>query len=142
MVEAIESRPHATSAQEATTFAERLVGFYPVRQITDPKAYAAGLTAVLAAFPIDMVRRVCDPVHGLPSRLKFIPTIAEVREALDQELDRRNRILANARWVLKEAERRKRQAEEDVEFQKNRLSPEERAKQVANILASLKLQVN
>ena len=32
----------------------------------------------------DVGRRVVDPVTGLPARLKWLPSIAEVREALDK----------------------------------------------------------
>ena len=58
------------TAEEAAFIARNLIGLYPAREVGDAKAYAAGMTAVMAAHPIDFVRRVCDPVKGLPSRLR------------------------------------------------------------------------
>lgn len=46
----------------------------------------AGVAAVLAHYPAAVVHRVVDPVHGLPGRTKWLPTIAEVREACEQEM--------------------------------------------------------
>lgn len=97
----------------ASEFAHDLLGFYPAREVNNAKVFAAGMTALFVAYPQDLVKRVCDPVRGLPSRLKWLPTIADAREALDAEKLRRDRIAANARWVLKEAEKREREAEWD-----------------------------
>jgi len=139
VLEVIEGRAATSSIKEAADNAERLIGFYPLRQVTDPKTYVAGMTALMATFPPDLVRRVCDPATGLPSRLKFLPTLADVRDALDQELDRRNRIIANARWVIAEGQRRRQEAQAEAEFLKNRKSAEERAQTVAQVISNLVL---
>jgi hypothetical protein len=122
------------TANEAAIEARKLTGLYPAREVGDAKAYAAGMTAVLAAHPIDFVRRVCDPVKGLPSRLKWLPTIADVTEAINAECQRRDRIGANARYVIAEHERLERKAKEDAEWEKSRPAAEDRAKQVLELL--------
>lgn len=115
---------------EATLAAQDLIGFYPAREVVDAKRYVAGMTALMAAYPLDFVRRVTNPVTGLPSRLKYLPTLADVREALEVERARRDRIVANARYVIEETQRRK-QADEDArEFERNRPDAEARARQV------------
>jgi hypothetical protein len=118
--------------------ARNLIGLYPAREVGDAKAYAAGMTALLAAHPIDFVRRVCDPVRGLPSRLKWLPTLADVNEAIEAERKRRDRIAANARHVIAEAERAKAKAEQEAELQASRGSEEDRAQQVREAMACLK----
>ena len=51
-------------------------------------------------YPEDIVRKVIDPCHGLPGKSQFLPTVFEIRTALD----------AAMRPIL-EAERRRRLAE-------------------------------
>jgi hypothetical protein len=38
------------------------------------------VVAVLANYPVEIIHAVCDPVKGLPSQTKWLPTIAEVVE--------------------------------------------------------------
>lgn len=122
---------------EAATFAGQLVGYYPAREVNDARTYIAAMTALMAAFPRDFVKRVCNPVTGLPSRLKFLPTLAEVREALDAEANRRKRIEANARYVLDLAAKRAAEAEEAARFAAQRPIAEKRAMQVQELLKGL-----
>lgn len=124
---------HCTPA-EAAQFARSLIAVYPGRELNDADAYAAALTALFAAYPRDFVKRVCNPVTGLPSRLPFFPTIAEASQALKAEDERRKRITANARYVLEQAEKRRQEAEEARRFEQGRLPPEERARQVQALL--------
>lgn len=100
------------SPADAADAAERLIGVYPAREVNNTALYVQSVTAVLAAYPHDFVRRVVDPVTGLPSRLKFIPTIAEIKAALDAESARRQRIAANARYLVEQDEQRRADAED------------------------------
>lgn len=134
MLTAIEGRQRPCASREAGAFAEQLLGFYPAREVNDAQTYVNGVTALLCAYPADFVKRVCDPVTGLPSRLKWLPTLADIREALDAEKSRRDRILANAAYVIAEAARRKREAEDDAKWASERPTSEERAKQVQALL--------
>lgn len=130
----IAGRDQNCPALEAAAFAEQLVGLYPAREVVNAKVFSAGLSALMAAFPRDMVKRVCDPVAGLPSRLKFFPSLADVREALDAEKTRRDRIAANARYVIAEHERLKAKAEQDAEFERNRPAAEDRKRRTDELL--------
>jgi hypothetical protein len=138
ILDAMTGRDHHCDAETAATLARNLVGMYPAREVHDAKAYAAGMTAVLMAHPADFVRRVCDPARGLPSRLKWLPTLADVTEAITAERNRRERIASNARYVIAHHDARKREAEEQAEFEANRPSAEDRARQVAEAMARLK----
>ena len=62
--------------------------------------------AVLTTYPELVVRFVCDPRGGLPSKSNFLPTIYEIRTACEAKL----------RPLLEEEARRKR--ERDLEAEK------------------------
>ena len=130
----MEGRDTRCTDDEAVAFAGQLVNFYPAREVHDARTYIAGLSAVMAAYPRDFVKRVCSPISGIPGRLKFLPTIAEVQDALIAEAERRKRIAANARYVLELEARRKEQAEEDARWTGQRPTAEERARQVQALL--------
>lgn len=49
----------------------------------DPEMYCAAVAAVLADYPREVVDHVTDPRTGLPGTQKFLPNVAEVREACD-----------------------------------------------------------
>lgn len=109
----------------------QLIGSYPAREVTDAKTLTKGVKALFGAYPFYAVQRVINPVTGLPSRLKFFPTLAEIREALDAEMIRRGRIARNCKHII-DAEAK---AIEDREFERNRLPAEERARRVKEILS-------
>lgn len=44
----------------------------------DPEVYISAVVAVLAKYPVEIMSAVCDPSTGLPSTLKWLPTVAEV----------------------------------------------------------------
>jgi hypothetical protein len=50
----------------------------------DPAVYVAAAAAVLGCYPTKVIDRVTDPRTGLPSDLKFLPSVAEIREACDR----------------------------------------------------------
>lgn len=119
---------------EAAELAANLIALWPGKDLANPDAYAAAVTALFAAYPRDIVKRVCNPVTGLPSRLKFFPVIADLAEALRTETDRRKRIAANARTVLEQAEKARQKAEEDAQWARQLPPPEERARRVQELL--------
>lgn len=41
------------------------------------------IAATLADYPREVVEHVTDPRTGLPAKLKFLPSVAEVREACE-----------------------------------------------------------
>ena len=98
------------------------------------RSATALLATLFAASEHDFVQRVCSPVHGLPRRLKFFPTLAEVSEALDAEFARRIRIAANAKFVIDDFERRRKEAEQKANFAAQRGTEEQRAAQVQALI--------
>ena len=73
--------------RQAQGFVLALMGFYSDHGKIDPKIYNAGLRRLFMAHAPAAVRAVIDPVKGLPSRSKWLPTIAEVAEALNGSRD-------------------------------------------------------
>ena len=55
---------------------------------------------MLASYPEAVAVKVCDPIRGLPSKSKWLPSIAEIREACETEMvwhyavERRERVRA------------------------------------------------
>lgn len=137
VLDAAEGHDALCPAAEAAQFAGSLVSYYPAREVNDARAYISAMTALMAAFPRDFVKRVCNPVTGLPSRLKFLPTLADVREALDAEATRRTRIIANARYVIEQAAKRAAEAEEEARFAAQHPGAPERARRVQELLKGL-----
>ena len=66
--------------------ATRLFGYYRASEANDPETFIAGATVTLARYPEAVVRNICDPVRGLPSTAKWLPSIAEIREACEQAM--------------------------------------------------------
>lgn len=60
-----------------------MFGCYRKGDANDPEIYTAAIAATLADFPPEVQDFVTDPRTGLPSRLKWLPTVAEVREACE-----------------------------------------------------------
>ena len=83
-----------------------LFGCYPAGSANDPEMFITAAAAMLASYPELVVERVCDPIRGLPSKNKFLPAIAEIREACEREMiwhdavERRDRDRAHTRKVL------------------------------------------
>jgi hypothetical protein len=122
---------------DANTFAGQLLSFYPQAQRQHVgEGFVAGVTALLSTRPAWAVRRALDPARGLPSRQKFVPAIAEIAEAIDSEVNRHRRIIANAKWAKQEAEKRAAQVAEDAEMDRRRGSPERR-KQIGDAAVAL-----
>lgn len=73
-------------AAEVGAGLKRLLGCYPNGKPGDPQVYVAAVTAVLARYPNEIVRQITDPVQGVPSHCKFLPTVAELTEALNKAM--------------------------------------------------------
>lgn len=46
--------------------------------------FIAAAAATLACYPESVASQVCHPVEGLPREQKFLPSIAEIREACEK----------------------------------------------------------
>jgi len=75
--------------------AQLLFACYRKDEAHDPQTYSAAVAAVLGdGYSREVVEYVTDPRTGIPSKQKFLPAVAEVREALDaraSHLDRMQR---------------------------------------------------
>jgi hypothetical protein len=127
LVEAIEAEP--TSCQRPAEYARRLLAGYRSTDLIDPDGYVMVISAVFASFPETFAKRVCHPVEGLPGRLKWVPTVAEVVEALKAEDEKRKAALYRARWTIEEHERRKARREEEARLARRTPEEKERAQQ-------------
>lgn len=65
---------------EAKKGAARLLGCYRTGDANDPEVYISGVVAVLSRFSIEIIRDVTEPAMGLPSKLNWLPTLAEIRK--------------------------------------------------------------
>jgi hypothetical protein len=63
-----------------------MFGCFRTGQANDPDLYVAGIAAVLAEYPRKVIDFVTDPRTGLPRKLSFLPSIAEVSGACDEEM--------------------------------------------------------
>lgn len=68
-----------------------------------PESFLAAIVGMLERYHPDVVRAVCDPVSGLPSRSNFLPSVAEVRTACEEALN-----------PVKRAEQRKQSIEKQL----------------------------
>lgn len=69
-----------------------LFSCYRKDEAHDPETYCAAVAATLAEFERQVVDYVTDPRTGLPSDSKWLPNIAEVRDACVREAGRRARL--------------------------------------------------
>lgn len=94
--------------EPAAAAASRLLAFYPSQTPNSPKEYMAAVISLLAEYPREVIDIVCDPRRGIATRCKFLPTLAEVSEALKSEMEPHNRAWAREREKRKAAPRRTR----------------------------------
>jgi hypothetical protein len=75
---------------DQNTAAERarlLIGCYRRDDVADPEVFGRAIVAVLMRYPPEVVLQVTEPATGLPSKLKWLPTIAELVEACDTAME-------------------------------------------------------
>ena len=71
----------------AVDFARVLLGCFRKIDAADVDVYTRAVVATLASYPAFAAQAACDPLRGLPSRLKWSPSIAELRQACERELE-------------------------------------------------------
>lgn len=79
------SGPRLCSPTVAATRARLLVGCYRKGEAADADIYATALTAILCGYSEEVVNRVTDPRTGVPGKIIFFPSIAEVRHECEVE---------------------------------------------------------
>lgn len=68
----------------ASKAAKRIVGCYRARDCIDVETYLASLVATLARYPAAVVKMAACIENGIPRKHKFLPTIAEIADELDE----------------------------------------------------------
>lgn len=63
-----------------------MLGCFRKGEAEDPEVYVTSVAMVLTRYPERVARYVTHPAHGLPGRLNWLPTIAEVRSACEAEM--------------------------------------------------------
>jgi hypothetical protein len=66
--------------------AKLLLGCYRTGDANDPEVYSDAVIAVLSDYPLEIIKRVVDPRSGIPSVCSWLPTIAEIKKALEAEM--------------------------------------------------------
>jgi hypothetical protein len=102
--DAEKSTPHSThrspepektlTTVEALEQAQTLLGCFRHGKADNPVVYGSAIARVLSMYPPEIVRFVCDPCTGLPGKLDWMPSVAEVKaacEARAEELAKRHR---------------------------------------------------
>jgi hypothetical protein len=89
---------------KAKAYTLTLLGAYRSSDVDDPQVFVANTVTVFCGYSEDIVGAVVHPLTGLPGRLKWPPTVAEVKEACDREAgeiaNRERRALLNKHRVL------------------------------------------
>lgn len=61
-----------------------LLGSSRTGEANDPETYISAVVRVLSAYPMDVVAHVVDPLDGVLSRVNWLPTPKEVRDACEE----------------------------------------------------------
>ena len=80
-----ETRVRNCSPETAVDLTTILIGCYRKGECEDPEVFVTAAASVLARYPEDVARFVTDPHSGIAGKLKWFPTIYEIREACDIE---------------------------------------------------------
>jgi len=80
---------------------ETLLGFYPPMTASDPEIFIAGLVELLASYSPAVIHRAKKVTNGLPSRLRFLNNIAEIKEILDEwEVNEHRHRELLKKWII------------------------------------------
>jgi hypothetical protein len=97
------------------------MNFFPRSDVADPNAYALGMAAILSEYPQEVIARITDPRTGIVRRLKFLPRLAEIAEACDEEIKRRKNLRARAICVMWYRDRKSENDSDSYRRQQKRL---------------------
>lgn len=118
---------------EAERAARQMLSAYPDFGKAPPE-YLLTITETVQLYPMRVSRHVCDPVRGLCSHLKWLPTVAEIKEAMDREAEQQDR------WNMAAAEKVERRSKAERDRQWEIDNPIEKRRAFAQkLMASFKL---
>lgn len=88
--------------------ARLLLGCYRTGDANDPATYVAAITAILARYPEEIITVVTHPATGLPSKKGWLPTVKEVRDACEHEIEPIREHEARLKLIKEQLEMRER----------------------------------
>jgi hypothetical protein len=106
---------------QAAAAARSIMNFFPRSDVADPNAYALGMAAIMSEYPQEVIARITDPRTGIVRRLKFLPRLAEIAEACDEEIKRRKTLRAKAICVMWYRDRKSENDHDSYSRQQKRL---------------------
>lgn len=116
---------HRPSPEQAVELARDLLGAFGRIDAHDPDRFVQAIAMTISGFPLSIVEEMANPVRGMPSTSRRAPNSpAEVRDWCERLLLARKQLKWKAVAILKERERREKQAAEDRIFAAT-LTPEE-----------------
>ncbi len=122
----IEAWDVPCSLDFAKASAKILIGTYPARQLFDAATYGTAIVSVLNEYPEDVCRAAVDHITR---ECKFLPTRAEMLDALRKTRAETTKYIWRAKAVLKELEAR----QEREDYERDRKENPVTEKQVADI---------
>jgi hypothetical protein len=61
-----------------------ILGCYKTDEVSDPNVYVTAVAALLTRYPADIGVRLSDPKDGIAGRIKWLPTISEIRDECER----------------------------------------------------------
>jgi hypothetical protein len=68
---------------EAAKCAKLILGSYRTGDANDPDTYVRVIAAVLTCYPVEIMKEVSDPRWGIATKIKWLPTLYDVKEACE-----------------------------------------------------------
>jgi hypothetical protein len=108
---------------EAQSCLKILCGCYRTSEVADPTIFNEAALRVMCNYPVDILKAVTDPAAGLPATLKWFPSLAELKEALETSMEPR-------RQYEDKLKRRAEQLDARDEWLKGRTGPRKTAAEI------------
>lgn len=89
------NRPSTPSNSDLARAAKLLLGCYRAGDASDPEVYVSAVMAVLGSYSQAVIAAVVDPRNGLPSKLKWLPSVAEIKDECEYHAEKE---AAAERW--------------------------------------------
>ena len=85
------SKQHLTTSSAASKaemslalyHSKLILGCYRTDSVSDPQVYVTAVAAVISRYPSDIGARLSDPKDGIAGRIKWLPSVSEIREACE-----------------------------------------------------------
>ena len=85
-------KPPTAAIGACTDRAQLMLSCYRRDDAHDPAIYLRAVVSVLMKHPSEVVMAVTEPASGIPSKVKWLPSVAEVVDACEAEAGYRERL--------------------------------------------------